>query len=175
MADATTPSTVTKILTGLDIAAGALVASGQLPGWASQALGAVCLVLTYLGYGNTKQQLATLGKAAVVALTWLLPVIAVAGMSCATIKPALVTAGGAFVACGEADASSLFAQVGQIIATNAANLEASLTALAATVGRDAVKCAIAALDALTKPSTSVTAEVARASGLTRANAWAANK
>src|SRR6185312_219165 len=175
MADATTPTTLKKILTALDIAAAALLASGQFPGVPTQVLGVVCAVLTVLGYGNTKQQLATLGKAAVMMLTFLLPAIAVVSMSCATIKPALVTAGGAFVACGEADASSLFAQVGQIIATNAANLEASLTALAATVGRDAVKCAIAALDALTKPSTSVTAEVARASGLTRANAWAANK
>src|SRR6185312_11280787 len=174
MADATTPTTLKKILTGLDIAAGALVASGQLPGWASQAFGAVCLVLTYLGYGNTKQQLATLGKAAVMMLTFLLPAIAVFSMSCATIKPALVTAGGAFVACGEADASSLFAQVGTIIATNASNLEASLTALAETAGVDAVKCTIAALDAAMAPSGSASVTLAVApSGLARAKAWAA--
>lgn len=95
--------------------------------------------------------------------------------SCATIKPVLVTAGGAFAACGEADASGLFAQVGSIIAANAA-IEGSLTALAATVGIDAVKCVIAALNALTTaPTTTEAVANVGPSGLARANAWAAVK
>lgn len=102
----------------------------------------------------------------------IIALVAITG--CATVKPALISAGGAFAACGEQDASGLFAQVGQIIAANAESLEASLASLAATVGVDAVKCVIAALEALTPaPTTTDAVALTSASGLSRAKAWAA--
>lgn len=98
--------------------------------------------------------------------------------SCATLKADAIVAGKSFAACGEKDASSLFSQVSTIIAENAANLEASLASLTVTVGTDAVKCAIAAIESTIPQgsgsaiATSATAP-AHASGLARAQAWAA--
>lgn len=177
------PTTLKKVLTSVDVAAAALVASGQLPGWLSQMLGAVCLVLTYLGYGDTKTQLAKLGQATMLALlvaqVWLVGALVVAG--CATLRAMT----GDFATCAKTDLGALVKNedgqieplataVAQAIDGNADGLETWLGGLATLVGIEAIECAEVAYED-THPSTAgsgaVVAMRVRPPGLDRVKAW----
>lgn len=114
----------------------------------------------------------TLAALAGAAFAW---IVAIHLTGCATLKSDAIVAGSAFAACGEKDASGLFSQVGTIVESNSGNLESQLTSLAASAGIDAVKCAIAAVDAVIGQSGSAISTSAANPGLLRAKAWAAKQ
>lgn len=136
------PSTLKRVLTLLDSIAALFIASGQLPAHVSQALGAVCAALTYLGYGDTKAQLARLTKAATIALVVGGAVIATSSVMSAC-SGAQRAAGQQALKCEETAAvKDLEPLVTSILETGGSGWEAALEGIGAQFSIDTVTCAV---------------------------------
>lgn len=122
-------------------------------------------------------------------------------LSCATLKSDAKVMSGAFATCAQADlgqlltnlpaslATDLFSAgvtvsvdglltvISKLVGANAPTLEADLTAIAGLISVDAIKCALAAIEAvLAPPAGSATpATKAEPPGLARAKVWLAKQ